>query len=134
MSLQFRCDNCNSTDTRFRIPSGSHICNRCGNQWGGLVKKPSSTSVWVQIFYWMIIVPVIVGIVATILAGYGSFRYYKWARVHPQPGLIILGSVFTVLVIIGLTGFHWLLEILFILLAVGSWIGLFLYKRQHRSN
>ena len=86
------------------------------------------------LFYLMFIVPVIVGIVATIMAVYGSVLYYKWARVHPQSGLIILRSAFTVLAIIGITGFHWLLEILFILLAVGSWIGLFLYKRKHRSN
>ena len=68
----------------------------------------------------MIVGPVIIGIGATIAAGCGSFKYYQWARVHPKPGLIILGSVFTVLAIIGIAGFHWFLEIVFILLAVAS--------------
>ncbi len=85
-------------------------------------------------FFWMIIGPMIIAVMATIAAGYGSFKYYQWARVHPKPGLIILGSVFTVLAIIGIAGFHWFLEIVFILLAVASWVGLFMYKRQHRPN
>ena len=48
MQVDYRCPNCNSTETRYRSTRRSHICQRCGHVWerqGVLTDKKAKTMI-----------------------------------------------------------------------------------------
>ena len=48
MQVDYRCRNCNSTETRYRSTRRSHICQRCGHVWerqGVLTDKKAKTMI-----------------------------------------------------------------------------------------
>ena len=68
MSAEFRCPNCGVTDTRYRSTSGSHICNRCGHEWGG--REINANPGWFS-------------------------RVIDWAKAHPFGTLLTLSVLLT---------------------------------------
>lgn len=69
MSSEYKCPNCGVTDTRYRSTFGSHICNRCGHQWGGST-KPANRGWFSQVI--------------------------QWAKAHPFGTLLTLSVLFTI--------------------------------------
>ena len=74
MSSQYRCPNCNVTDTRYRSTSNSHVCKRCGHQWLGSTETASP------------------GFLDKIL---------RWAKAHPFGALLTLSIIATIIAFSG---------------------------------
>jgi predicted RNA-binding Zn-ribbon protein involved in translation (DUF1610 family) len=76
MSSEYRCPNCGVTDTRYRSTSGSHVCNRCGHQWGANTQT-ENPGFWGKIIEWAKAHPfgtlLTLSIVVTIAAFSASF-------------------------------------------------------------
>ena len=111
ISIEYRCTNCNLSDTRYRSTSRSHICNRCGHQWGG--DRKTTNGRW-----------------SSLVA---------WGREHPFGTLGVISAVLTVVFIANLSEPDVSLRNLIIILVIAliSWActaGYWLFKKSKEDE